>query len=114
LHRACYAISSIADKEYVPGQVINSHKQFVVLIAGLLLIAGQLASLVHAADHPFHAPDEICAAFASFEHNNHVLIAASPGIEAPYFTDRTNTRLTCLFINRVSSCRQARAPPLHT
>lgn len=88
--------------------------RLIALIAGLLLLAGQGAALVHAADHPFHEPDEICGAFASLEKNAHALAVVPPGTRSQYYADDAHTALNRVFPNHVSTGHQARAPPLHT
>jgi hypothetical protein len=95
-------------------QVITSRKQFVVLIAGLLLLAGQAAALVHGAEHPFHAPDEVCAAFAHFEHNDHAVAVLPQGFAGPHITDNTDISLTRMSISQTCVCHRPRAPPLRT
>ena len=94
--------------------LIYTHRKSVVLLAGLLLIAGQLLMLVHAADHPFHAEDEVCAAFASFEHHNHAIAAVPSAGPRPHLTCATVTGLLPFFADNPSSSYQSRAPPLHT
>jgi hypothetical protein len=91
-----------------------NYTRVVTLITSLLLLAGQGAALVHAADHPFHAPDEICAAFASLEQNEHALAVLPPSSRSPRYADEAHTALTREFPNHVSTGHQARAPPLHT
>lgn len=94
--------------------LIHTHKQFVVLLAGLLLIAAQLVSLVHAADHPFHAEDEICAAFASFEKHDHA-VAVVPAINLhPHITCKPFAGFVSVFVDKLSLLYQSRAPPQHT
>lgn len=86
----------------------------IALITSLLLLAGQVAALAHAADHPFHAPDKICAAFASLEQNEHALAVLPQSSRSPHCTDEANTALTRVFSNHAPTCHRARAPPLHT
>ncbi|MGB5519991.1 MAG: hypothetical protein WBO73_16240 [Gammaproteobacteria bacterium] len=95
-------------------QLNNSPKQFAVLMAGLLLIAGQLASIVHAADHPFHADEEICAFFASLEHNDIDHAVSPQGNHSLLFINEFNARLTGITLARASRSHLPRAPPLHT
>ena len=94
--------------------MIHTHKQFVVLLAGLLLIAAQLVSLVHAADHPFHAEDEICAAFAAFEQHDHAIAVLPATNLHPHLTCKLLSGLTSVFVDKPSLVYQSRAPPLHT
>ena len=83
-------------------------------MAGLLLIAGQLASMVHAADHPFHADEEICAFFAGLEQND-IDHAVPPLVNRSlHFTCEFNAILTHSILTRASRSHQPRAPPLHT
>jgi hypothetical protein len=92
----------------------NAHKQFAVLMTGFLLIAGQLVSIVHAADHPFHADEEICAVFASLEQND-IDHARSPlGHHSLRFTNEFDARLTGITFARASRSHLPRAPPLYT
>ena len=84
----------------------------IALIASLLLFAGQLNALVHAAEHPFHADDEICAAFASFDHSNHALAVLPQSSENAEHTGELISRLPRPFIGHTPLCFQPRAPPL--
>jgi hypothetical protein len=93
-------------------QVMSSRKLFAVLIVGLLLIAGQVAALVHAAEHPFHTPDETCAAFAHFERNDHAVAVLLQIIESQHIADITDISLTSIFINQTCLFHRPRAPPI--
>ena len=84
----------------------------IAFIASLLLFAGQLNALVHAAEHPFHADDEICATFASFDHNNHALAVLPPSSESTDHAGELSSRLSRPFIGHTPLRYQARAPPL--
>ena len=94
--------------------MIHKHKQSVVLLAGLLLIAAQLVSLVHAADHPFHAEDEICAAFAAFEQHDHAIAVLPAANLHPHLDGATAAGFMSVFVHKPSFIYQSRAPPLHT
>jgi len=93
---------------------MHAHKKPVVLLAGLLLIAAQLVSLVHAADHPFHEEDEICAAFASFEKHDHAVAVLPATHLHPHLRCESATGLASAFVDNPSLIYQSRAPPLHT
>ena len=86
----------------------------IALFTGLLLLAGQGASLVHAAEHPFHARDEICTAFASLEQNEHALAVLPPRSRNPHCNGETETALSRGYSSHTSADHRARAPPLHT
>jgi len=95
-------------------ELIHTHKQSVVLLAGMLLIAAQLVSLVHAAEHSFHAEDEICAAFASFDKHNYA-IAVLPAVNLhPRTSCKSITGMVSVFVDKPSLVYQSRAPPQHT
>ena len=88
--------------------------RIIALVAGLLLYAGQLEALVHAADHPFHIEDEVCAAFASFEQNDHA-IAIPPSCNFhPQVDDEINTGTKLVISSNYSLSNRPRAPPSHT
>lgn len=92
-----------------------THRTSVIaFIAGLILLVVQTAALVHAAEHPFHIEDKICAAFSSFDKNNHALAVLPQNCEKPARTGETNSRLIQIFIPHTLLCQQARAPPLYT
>ena len=91
-----------------------THKQSVVVLAGLLLIGAQLVSLVHAADHPFHEEEEICAAFAAFEQHDHAIAVLPAPNPHPHSTRKSLPRLTSVFVDKPYLVYQSRAPPLHT
>lgn len=86
----------------------------IALVAGLLLFAGQLSSMLHAAEHQFHIEDEVCAAFASFEQNDHA-IAIPPSCNFhPQVDDEINTGTTLVISSNSSLSYLPRAPPSHT
>lgn len=45
----------------------NYHKQLVGYLVAALLLLGQFAVVVHAADHPDHAADEFCETYIHYE-----------------------------------------------
>ena len=94
--------------------LLYKRKHIVAFVAGLLLITAQFESLVHAADHPFHAEDEVCATFASFEQHDHAIAVLPATNLHPHLTCKSATGLTSVFIDKSSFIYQTRAPPLHT
>ncbi|UCB53938.1 MAG: hypothetical protein JSW45_08190 [Thiotrichales bacterium] len=91
-----------------------NHTRVIALITSLLLYAGQVAAAVHAADHPFHEPDEICGAFASLEQNEHALAVLPPSSRSPHSADDADTALIRVFFSYTSTGYRVRAPPLLT
>jgi hypothetical protein len=94
--------------------LIYKREHILAFIASLLLIVAQFESLVHAADHPFHAEDEICATFASFEQHDHAIAVLSATNLHPHLTRISATSPTSVFVDKPSFIYQTRAPPLHT
>ena len=45
----------------------NYRKQLVSYLITALLLLGQFAAVVHAADHPYHAADEFCEAYIHYQ-----------------------------------------------
>ena len=45
----------------------NYRKQLVSYLISALLLLGQFAAVVHAADHPYHAADEFCEAYIHYQ-----------------------------------------------
>jgi hypothetical protein len=97
----------------IPDRNMNCTR-VIALITSLLLLAGQVAALVHAADHPFHAPDEICTSFASLEQNEHALAVLPSSSRSPHCNGETEAALTRGFSSHTLADQRARAPPLHT
>jgi hypothetical protein len=71
--------------------LIHNHKQSVVLLAGLLLIAAQLVSLVHAAEHPFHDHDEICEILSAVEKHDTGTAVVAPAAGFSRYSDELNS-----------------------
>ena len=82
--------------------LIYIHKQSVVILAGLLLIGAQLVSLVHAADHPFHEEEEICASFAAFEQHDHAIAVLPAANPHPQLACKSLPGLTSVFVDKPS------------
>ena len=94
--------------------LIQKHNQSVVLLAGFLLVAAQLVSLMHAAEHPFHTEDEICASFTAFEQHDHATAVLPAADLHSDLTCESLPGLASIFVDKVALPYQSRAPPLHT
>lgn len=105
---------SSASQNRVQLLLIYKREHIVAFIASLLLFVAQFESLVHAADHPFHAEDEICAAFAAFEQHDHAIAVLPATHLHPHSTCEPATSFTSVFVDDPSLIYQSRAPPLHT
>ena len=94
--------------------LIHTKKQSVVLLAGLLLIAAQLFSLVHSAEHPFHDHDEICDILGAVEKHKADAAAIESGVSFSRYSDEPNSgNLSWPVITAVYSY-PARGPPAIT
>jgi hypothetical protein len=71
--------------------LIHTPRQFVVLLASLLLIAAQLVSLVHAAEHPFHDHDEICDFLSAIEKHDTGAAVVAPAACFSRYSDALNS-----------------------
>ena len=92
----------------------NYRKQLVSYLAATLLLLGQFVTVVHAADHAYHAHDDSCAVYQAAE--KHELTHVPVGLHFEVvLTDEdlrgiAATNLTSI----VTSCYLARAPPYHS
>jgi hypothetical protein len=85
--------------------------RIIVLVTGLLLLAGQLASLVHAADHPFHDTSEICVSLLCLEQHDTAVSAIALHVDFPRYADDFSISIQSqAHLSRPES-NHARAPP---
>lgn len=82
-----------------------------MLLAGLLLIAAQLMSLAHAAEHPFHAHSEICVSFTSLEKHDTALAVDSPVVTFSCLNSGLESVHSPLLIVLYIPSEPARGPP---
>mgnify|MGYP001817238329 CR=1 FL=1 len=94
--------------------MIHTHKQFVVLLAGLLLIAAQLVSLVHAAEHPFHDHDEVCEILSAVEKHDTGAAVVAPVVGFSRYSDELNSGDQSGPATIPASSYLARGPPVST
>ncbi len=88
--------------------------RIIALIAGLLLFAGQLSSIVHATEHPFHENSQICVSMISLEQHDLVLSAISLAVDVHRYVGEVATGLRPLMYSLPLYSGHARAPPLTT
>jgi len=84
----------------------------IALISGLLLFAGQLSSVLHATDHLFHAPSEICLTFVSMEQHDFAVPYSVLAVERHQSPCKFNSSSEMLVLNTFINANNARAPPL--
>ena len=89
-------------------------KRFVVFLFNLLLLAGQVASLVHATEHPFHDDSQICESFISMEHHvataSAIVLTSDPSFCAEKYQAGQGLSVYASNLN----FNYARGPPLTT
>lgn len=101
------------DDELILKQTVK-HTRVIALIAGLLLFAGQLSSVLHAAEHLFHAPSEICASFISMEQQDLAVTEITLAADFPLYSDEFKASHQLLELSSCINSNRARAPPLFT
>jgi hypothetical protein len=94
--------------------LIFPRKQFVVFITGLLLFAGQLATIVHATEHPFHDNSQICASFISLEHHDATVSSIALTADLSFYADEHGSGHGLLVYTSNLNSNHAREPPLTT
>jgi len=85
--------------------------RIIVLATGLLLLAGQLASLVHAADHPYHDTSEICVSLLSLEQHDTAVSAIALLVGFLSYADDFSISLQSQAHLLCPESNHARAPP---
>jgi hypothetical protein len=94
---------------------LNSYrKQLVSYLAATLLLLGQFVTVVHAADHAYHAHDDSCAVYQAAEKHQSTHVPAGLHFEV-VLTDEdlpgiAVSNLTSIF----TSSYLARAPPFQS
>jgi hypothetical protein len=92
----------------------NYRKQLVSYLAATLLLFGQFVTVVHAADHAYHAHDDSCAVYKAAE--KHELTHAPVGLHFEVvLTDEDLLGIAASNLTSiVTSGYLARAPPYHS
>jgi hypothetical protein len=86
------------------------HRTLLLLLCGMLL-AVQVATAVHSADHPFHSHSETCHAFLLFDHSPSLPVAAL-AIAAVLFSLFFPAAIHAVPVARLQRLRSIRAPPV--
>ena len=88
-------------------------KQFVILVAALLL-AAQFSTLAHAADHPFHVHDDSCSIYLNLEQHDLSHTTAEFHIPVIIAGEARNRLSKRAVVKNLASHYFARAPPYLT
>ena len=86
--------------------------RIIALVTGLLFMTGQLVSIVHAAEHPFHADIDICASFIGLEQQDATASAIVLADDVPCFSDEYEAGYQLPVYSPNLYTNPARAPPL--
>lgn len=90
-----------------------SRQKIIAIACALFLQLGLFASSVHAADHPFHVHDDLCAAFISFAKHDIGLDSPAPAIVVSSFSVVTAAESQQYLFTRLRQAYLSRAPPTH-
>lgn len=85
--------------------------RIIVLVTGLLLLAGQLASIVHAAEHPYHDTSEICVSLLSLVQHDTAVSAIALLVDFLRYADDFSISLESQAHLSCPESDKARAPP---
>ncbi|MFV9615674.1 MAG: hypothetical protein ACNYZG_06935 [Gammaproteobacteria bacterium] len=93
---------------------IRKRKQFITLLASLVIVLAQFGVVVHATNHPFHQEEALCLSFQSAEHDKHAFNAIPVALVNPVLVSgidvpQVETLLSSFYSNYLS-----RAPPVLT
>ena len=90
----------------------NYRKQLANYLIAALLLLGQFAAVVHAADHPYHAADEYCEAYIHYQQQDiSADLAATPLLNVvPHVEVAVTAHVDDH--SQPSSVYYSRAPPL--
>ena len=91
--------------------MIHGHKQFITLIATLVIVLAQFATVVHAADHLFHAEEVLCAAYNSAEHDKSLQNSAPDLVSIPVIYSNRIFLAVRTVSNSFNTGYLSRAPP---
>jgi len=86
-------------------------RQFITLVCILLFQLSLVASLAHAAEHPFHAHGELCASFINFGQQDLSADVASPAIGYNLFSVEVCAESKPIVVSFFRPAYSSRAPP---
>jgi hypothetical protein len=97
----------------VTNRLKNSGQQFIAVCCALIFQLSVFASLVHAAEHPFHVEQDSCAAFINFTKHDVSFAVIPAAIEVLRFAIATDSSFLESVACRAIPCWHSRAPPHH-
>ena len=92
----------------------NYRKQLVSYLAATLLLLGQFVTVVHAAEHAYHAHDESCAVYQVAEKHELTHVPAGLHFDVVLTDEDCRGIAASNPASVVTSSYLARAPPYHS
>lgn len=87
-----------------------AHLKSYILLISLLLLIGQLGTLVHAVEHPYHEADHGCEAYLVLEQSKHALVFDSISVSLAFEPIQSQTPFATYTFSE-QALYLARAPP---
>ena len=94
--------------------LILKHRQFITLLASLVILLAQFGVVVHATEHPFHHEEAHCLSFQSAEQNKHFLNAVPIALINNVLISDVDVLPEETFLSSFNSNYSSRAPPVTT
>lgn len=84
------------------------------MLLAMLFVLVQYASILHAAEHPFHAQDASCEIFHAIEKSKSVLADIAQSLYTTGYADLNKVNADCPVISETVHSYRSRAPPVLT
>ncbi len=94
--------------------MIHKRKQFITLLASLVILLAQFGVVVHATDHPFHQEEALCLSFQSAEQDKHAFNAIPVALVNPVLVSNVDVSQIETQLSSFRSNYLSRAPPVLT
>ena len=94
--------------------LIRKRRQFITLLASLVILLAQFAVVVHATDHPFHQEETLCLSFQSAGQDKHFFNAIPIALINNVLISDVDVLLRETFLSSFNSIYLSRAPPVIT
>ena len=94
--------------------LFQKHKQFITLLATLVILLAQSGVVFHATDHPFHQEEALCLSFQCAEHDKHYFNAIPVALTNHVLNSDIDESLREILLSSFNSNYSSRAPPVIT